>query len=158
MSTTSERRMVSRKGVYTKRRGGGGRHTRTERIWTRSHEPRGGLQHARCATWSASEVSSFIDFLTCRPAPSHLGLCGRQKRLDYIPSDAHFRRSPVFLVCSYVCFCLYGSFNSVSFHEFSRQLSILLLFFRSYLSALLVFSTTHLFMKAPISPDIIPSG
>ena len=29
-----------------------------------------------------------------------------------------------FLFCSCVCFCLYGPFNCISFHQFSQQLSV----------------------------------
>ena len=36
-----------------------------------------------------------------------------------------------FLLCSCVYFCLYGTFNCISFHQFSRQLRSLTLFFRS---------------------------
>ena len=37
-----------------------------------------------------------------------------------------------FLFHSCVCFCLFGPFNCISFHTFSRQLCFLTLFFRSY--------------------------
>ena len=49
-----------------------------------------------------------------------------------------------FLFCSYVCFCLYGSFNCISFHEFSRELSAFLLCSPWLLSDLLVLSTIYL--------------
>ena len=37
------------------------------------------------------------------------------------------------LFCSCVCFCLYGPFNCISFHQFSWRLSVFWLFFRSFL-------------------------
>ena len=63
-----------------------------------------------------------------------------------------------FLSCSCVYFCPYGPFNCISFHKFSRQLSVFSLSSAGFISALLVLSTICLFMKAPFSPDIIPSG
>ena len=62
------------------------------------------------------------------------------------------------LFCSCVYFCLYGSFNCISFHKFSRQLSVFSLCSCGLSSALLVLSTIYLFMKVSFSPDIIPSG
>ena len=59
------------------------------------------------------------------------------------------------IFCSCVCICLYGPFNCISVCNFSRPLSVFWLFFRS---ALLVLSTTYLFMEVSFSPDIIPSG
>ena len=46
---------------------------------------------------------------------------------------------PVCLFCfvffwSFVCFCLYGPFNCISFNKFSQQLCFLTLFFLSYWS------------------------
>ena len=61
-----------------------------------------------------------------------------------------------FLFCSCVHFCLYGPFNCISFHKFSRQLSALLLGFSRFY-ALLVLSTIYLFMKVSFSPDKTPS-
>ena len=43
------------------------------------------------------------------------GLCLRHKLNELAHS---------FLLCSCVCFCLYGPFNFISFLEFSRQLSV----------------------------------
>ena len=56
---------------------------------------------------------------SCDPSPRGLtfswwgshGLCHRPTKL-----------AQSFLLCSCVCFCLYGPFDSVSFHKFSRQL------------------------------------
>ena len=60
-----------------------------------------------------------------------------------------------FLFCSYVCFCLYGPSNCISFHKFSRQLSAFSLCSSSLISALLVLSAIYLFTKASFSPNII---
>ena len=50
-----------------------------------------------------------------------------------------------FLFCSCVCFCLYGPFNSISFHEFFRQFCFLTRFFRSYVCFLGLFNHTCLY-------------
>ena len=64
-----------------------------------------------------------------------------------------------FLFCSCVCFCHYGPFNCISFHNFSRQLSVFSLCSSGFISALLVLSTTYLsFMKVSLGPDIILCG
>ena len=64
-----------------------------------------------------------------------------------------------FIFCSCVCFCLYGPFYCISFHNFSRQLSSAFSLCSSGLiSALLVRSTAYLFMKVSFSPDIILRG
>ena len=63
-----------------------------------------------------------------------------------------------FLFCSFVYFCLSGSFNYISFHIFSRQFSVFSLCSSGLTSALLVLSTIYLFMKVSSSPDIILSG
>ena len=57
-------------------------------------------------------------------------------------------------------FFLYGPFNCISFHKFSRQVSVFSLCSSgwSYFSALLVLSAIYLFMKDSFSPDIIPCG
>ena len=59
-----------------------------------------------------------------------------------------------FLFCSCVCFCLYGPFNCISFHKFSRQLSAFSLCSSGLIFALLVLSIIYLFMKVSLSPDI----
>ena len=61
-----------------------------------------------------------------------------------------------FSFCVY--FCLLGPFDCISYHKFSRQLSISWLFFRLLISALLVLSTAYFFMKVSLSPDTIPSS
>ena len=66
--------------------------------------------------------------------------------------------TPFFLFRSCVYFCLYGPFNCISFHKFSRQFSVLLLCSSGLISALLVLSTIYLFMKSSLSPDIILCG
>ena len=61
-----------------------------------------------------------------------------------------------FLFCSCVYVCLYGPFNGILFHKFSRQLS----FSHSVLPVLFLpyWSYISLFMKVSFSPDIIPCG
>ena len=54
-------------------------------------------------------------------------------------------------------FCLYGPFNCISFHKFSRRLFAFSLCSSGVISALLVLSTTYFFMKVSFSPDIILS-
>ena len=62
----------------------------------------------------------------------------------------------LFLFCSCACFCPYGPFHCISFHKFSRQLNSAFSLCSSGLnSAFLVLSTTYLFMKVSLSPDII---
>ena len=62
------------------------------------------------------------------------------------------------VLCSCVCFCLYGHFNSISFHKFYRQLFAFSLCSSGLISALLVLSTIYLFMNASLSPDVILCG
>ena len=76
------------------------------------------------------------------------GLCFWQKLTELAHS---------FLFCPCVSFCLHGPFNHISFHKFSRQLSVFSLCSSSLISVLLVLSTICLFMKFSFSPDIIPS-
>ena len=57
--------------------------------------------------------------------------------------------------CFCVWFCLYGPFNCVSFHKFSPQLSAFSLFYSSLISALLVLSILHLFMKVSFSHGLV---
>ena len=84
----------------------------------------------------------FVLFLNCIPSSffipiSHCprgltftwwGCCGL--RLWHKPTEL----PTLFFLsfCSCVCFCLYGPFNCISFHEFSQQLSAFSLFFRSF--------------------------
>ena len=63
-----------------------------------------------------------------------------------------------FLFCSCVYFCLYGPFNCISFHKFSRQLSVFWPRSSGLISALPVLSTIYLFMKVSFSPDMILCG
>ena len=60
-----------------------------------------------------------------------------------------------FLFCSCICFCLYGPFNSISFHKVSRQLFAFSLRSSGLISALLILSTIDFCMKVSLSPDII---
>ena len=73
---------------------------------------------------------------------------------DHKPTEL----SHSFLFCFCVYFCLYGPFNCISFHKFSRQLSAFSLCSSGLISALLVLSTIYLFMKVSLSPDIILCG
>ena len=56
------------------------------------------------------------------------------------------------LFYSCVSFCLYGPFNRISFHKFSRQLPAFSLSSSGLISALLVLSTIYLFMKSLPQP------
>ena len=77
------------------------------------------------------------------------GCCGSCQR--HKPSElAHS-----FLFCFCVYFCLYGPFSCISFHKFSRQLPAFSLCSPGLISAIVVLSTTYLFMKVSLSPDII---
>ena len=60
------------------------------------------------------------------------------------------------LFCSCICFFLYGPFSCISFRQFFRQLSVFWLCSSGLISALLVLSTIHLFVKVSFSPDITP--
>ena len=65
----------------------------------------------------------------------------------------------LFSFSSRVYFCLYGPFSCISFHTFSRQLSVFSLRSSGLISsALLVLSTTYPFRKVSHSPDIIFCG
>ena len=63
-----------------------------------------------------------------------------------------------FLFRSCVCFCLYGPFNCISFHNVPWQLSAFSLCSSGLMFALLVLSTIYLFMKVFFSPEIILCG
>ena len=75
------------------------------------------------------------------------GLCHRYKSTE----PAHS-----FLFSS--CVCFFGPFNCISFHKFSRQLSVFSLCSSGLFSALRVLPTLCLLMKVSFSPGIIPSG
>ena len=63
-----------------------------------------------------------------------------------------------FLFCACIRFRLYGPSTCISFHKFSWQLSAFSLCSSSLNSASLVLSTTYLFIKVPLSPDMILCG
>ena len=63
-----------------------------------------------------------------------------------------------FLFCSCVYLCLFGPFNCISFHKFSRHLSAFSLCSSGLISALTVLSAIYLCMKVSFSPDIILCG
>ena len=80
------------------------------------------------------------------------GCCGLRERQKPNELDHSF------LFCSCVYFRLYGPFNWISFHKFSRQLSTFSLCSSSLNSAVLVLSTKYLFTKVSLSPNIILWG
>ena len=63
-----------------------------------------------------------------------------------------------YFIIIYIAVLSFGPFNCISFHKFSRLLSVFSLCSSGLISALLVLSTLYLFMKVSFSPDIIPSG
>ena len=63
-----------------------------------------------------------------------------------------------FLFCSCVCFCLYGPFNSISFHKYSRRLFAFSLCPSGLNSALLALSNIYLSLTVSLNPDIILCG
>ena len=71
---------------------------------------------------------------------------------------AHSFLKTFFLLCSCVYICFKGTFNWISFHKFSRQLSVFLLYSSCLISALLVLSTIHRLMKVSFVPDVILCG
>ena len=77
------------------------------------------------------------------------GLCQRHKPTEIAHS---------FLFYSCIYFCLYGPFNCISFHKFSRQLPAFSLCSSSLHSASSALSTIYLCMKVSLSPDIILCG
>ena len=83
----------------------------------------------------------------CVPAGSpSRGLCLWHKPTELAHS---------FLFCSCFYFCLYGPFNCILFHTFSRRLLAFPLCSSGLISALLVLSTVSLFMKVSLNPDTI---
>ena len=58
----------------------------------------------------------------------------------------------------FLCLCLFGPFNCISFHKFKLHLSVFSLCSSGVSSTLLVLSTIYLFTKVSFSPDIMPSG
>ena len=136
--------LKKKKKVFTKES------TRTGKSW---------LEMLWMATWpvdwhaSAIELEGSSDFYPAyflAGLPSHAG-----DVTDYVwhktTTLAHS-----FLFCSCVCFCLDDPFNCISFHQFSRQLSIFWLCSSGLIAASLVLSTSYLCMKVFFSPDIIP--
>ena len=89
------------------------------------------------------------------PPRAHLPVVGM---LGFLSFDTNQPSLPTpFYSALGVYFCLYGPFNCISFHKFSRQLSVSS-FSSGLISALSVFSTVYLFMKVSLSPDIILCG
>ena len=115
------------------------------------------LVHAATGDYSTlhSTLSLVLCCLDTRPRGltfswwGRYGLCHRHKPTKLAHS---------FLLCSCVCFCLYGPFNSISFHKFSRQLFAFSLRSSGLNSALLILSNMYLFIKVSLSPDLILCG
>ena len=76
--------------------------------------------------------------------------------LDYANDINQSSLPTPFLFCSCVYFSLYGRFNCISFHQFSRQLSA----FRSVLSVLILpyWSCQLAIFLVSLSPNIIRCG
>ena len=111
-----------------------------------------------------NKIQNFLDSSSCSaavPSPSPPPPCPRGLTFTWWGCCGSCQRhKPIELVHSFLfCFCVYSClhdpFNCISFHEFSRQLSAFLLCSSGLISALLVLSTIHLFMKVSLSPDII---
>ena len=86
---------------------------------------------------------------------AHLHVLGMLRFMSVTKAN---RACPLLLFCSCVCFCLYGPFNYISFHKFSKQLIAFSPCSSGFISALLVLSTIYLFMRVSLSPDIIFCG
>ena len=80
------------------------------------------------------------------------GLCHRHKPI--VLAHSFFF---VLFLCLFL-YCLYGPFNSISFHKFSRQLFDFSISSSGLNSALLILSTMYLFIKVSLSPDLILCG
>ena len=76
----------------------------------------------------------------------HLHVVGMLRFLSLIKSS---KLAHSLLFCSCVYFCLYGSFNCISFHKFSRQLSAFLICSSGLISAVLILSATFLYASLP---------
>ena len=85
----------------------------------------------------------------------HLHVVGMLRFLSLIKSS---KLAHSLLFCSCVYFCLYGSFNCISFHKLSRQISAFSLSSSGLISASLVLSTIYLSMKVSLIPDITLCG
>ena len=91
----------------------------------------------------------------CESPRAHLHVVGM---LGFVFWHKPIELAHSFLFRSCVYFCLYGPFNCISLHKFSRQLSAFSLCSSGLSSALFVFSTIYLFLKVSFSPDIILSA
>ena len=109
-----------------------------------------------CPVFIKSELH-FMSFVFCLggshgPTVTWWGCCG----LCQIHKPTELSHS--FSFCSCIFFCLYGPFNCISFHKFSRQLSA----FSSVLPVLFLphwsFQMCIFFMRVSFSPDIILCG
>ena len=108
-------------------------------------------------------VHRFFSFLFCFIYTPFLHIPTVYKKLRHVSWWGCYglclRRKPTKLAhslfCSCVCFCLYGPFTCILFHEFSWQLSAFSLCSSGLISALLVLSTLYLLMKVSLNPDIL---
>ena len=109
--------------------------------------------HQRRLHWRQHCIYHYVSLLTVPTGSPSLGgeiavyVCHKQTELSHS-----------FLFCSFVYFCLSGRFNCISFHKFSRQLSVFSLCSSAVISALLILSTIYLSFKISFNPDIIPWG
>ena len=122
------------------------------------HEMR--LIVADCISFSSSFFHRLPPVLSDLPSRAHLHEVGMLRCLLSTQTNRSVgglavRARPLFLFCLCVYFCLYGPFTCILFHKFSRQLSAFSLRSSGLISALLVLSTTCLFMKVSLSPDVI---
>ena len=60
------------------------------------------------------------------------GISARELISTLKKSQAGNELANPFLFCSFVCFCLYGPFNCISFHKLSQELRFLTPLFRSH--------------------------
>ena len=94
--------------------------------------------------------SDVIKASTCRPSPrAHLHVLGMLSLMPCL-KPTELVHSSLFRSC--VSFCLYGPFNCILFHTFSRQLSTFSLCSSGLISALMVPSTIYLFYESLPQP------
>ena len=104
--------------------------------------------------WNESEWSNWTSLGSPR---AHLHVVGMLRFIYVLDINQPSLPTPFYSVLVSVL-CLYGPFNRILFHKFSRQLSAFSLCSSSLVSALLVLSTVYLFVKVSFSPDIILCG
>ena len=122
-------------------------------VWSCLPFIRSGQNHlARHSEWG-KEVGSQqqgMDRFGVRQVPEGSGEQGKWRKLVVksfvVPQQPSRLRDRWWC---FVCFCLCGPFNCISFHKSSRQLSTFSLCYSCLNSAFLVLSTIFLFMKVP---------